>query len=124
MFGGQSLGFEQGGVFILPHLLRHGASILSVSSEGPSAGPPFQKFLDPPMRRHGYLWNLSLSGAFVFHKNIFARSITWHVSFFLFLFFFVFVLVCLFFVLRCYLAKASFLQDMLVNGTFVFMYYA
>jgi hypothetical protein len=27
--------FEQGGVFIVPHLLRHGASVFQVSSEGP-----------------------------------------------------------------------------------------
>jgi hypothetical protein len=28
--------FEQGGIFIVPHLLRHGASVFPVSSEGPS----------------------------------------------------------------------------------------
>jgi hypothetical protein len=27
--------FEQGGVFIMPHLLRHGTSVFLVSSEGP-----------------------------------------------------------------------------------------
>jgi hypothetical protein len=27
--------FEQGGIFIVPHLLRHGASVFLVSSEGP-----------------------------------------------------------------------------------------
>jgi hypothetical protein len=27
--------FKQGGIFILPHLLWHGASVFSVSSEGP-----------------------------------------------------------------------------------------
>jgi hypothetical protein len=27
--------FEQGGIFIVPHLLRHGASVSTVSSEGP-----------------------------------------------------------------------------------------
>jgi hypothetical protein len=27
--------FEQGGIFIVPHLLWHGASIFPVSSEGP-----------------------------------------------------------------------------------------
>jgi hypothetical protein len=27
--------FEQGGIFIVPHLLWHGASVFSVSSEGP-----------------------------------------------------------------------------------------
>jgi hypothetical protein len=27
--------FEQGGIFIVPHLLRHGASVFPVSSEGP-----------------------------------------------------------------------------------------
>jgi hypothetical protein len=26
---------EQGGIFIVPHLLRHGASVFPVSSEGP-----------------------------------------------------------------------------------------
>jgi hypothetical protein len=26
---------EQGGIFIVPHLLRHGTSVLPVSSEGP-----------------------------------------------------------------------------------------
>jgi hypothetical protein len=33
----------------VPHLLmlRHCPSVFPVSSEGPSAGPPFQKFLDP-----------------------------------------------------------------------------
>jgi hypothetical protein len=28
-------GFEQGGIFIVPHLLWHGASVFPVSSEGP-----------------------------------------------------------------------------------------
>jgi hypothetical protein len=27
--------FEQGGIFIVPHLLWHGTSVFSVSSEGP-----------------------------------------------------------------------------------------
>jgi hypothetical protein len=27
--------FEQGGIFIVPHLLWHGASVFPVSSEGP-----------------------------------------------------------------------------------------
>jgi hypothetical protein len=27
--------FEQGGIFIVPHLMRHGASVFHVSSEGP-----------------------------------------------------------------------------------------
>jgi hypothetical protein len=27
--------FEQGGIFIVPHMLRHGASVFPVSSEGP-----------------------------------------------------------------------------------------
>jgi hypothetical protein len=27
--------FEQGGIFIVPHLLRHGTSVFPVSSEGP-----------------------------------------------------------------------------------------
>jgi hypothetical protein len=36
------IGFEQGGVFIVPHLLllRHEPSVFPVSSKGPSAGPP------------------------------------------------------------------------------------
>jgi hypothetical protein len=33
MLGVQS--FEQEGVFIVPHLLRHGTSVFPVSSEGP-----------------------------------------------------------------------------------------
>jgi hypothetical protein len=27
--------FKQGGIFIVPHLLRHGATVLPTSSEGP-----------------------------------------------------------------------------------------
>jgi hypothetical protein len=27
--------FEQGGIFIVPHMLRHGTSVYPVSSEGP-----------------------------------------------------------------------------------------
>jgi hypothetical protein len=34
--------FEQGGIFIVPHLLRHGASVFPVPSEGP---PPFSRLL-------------------------------------------------------------------------------
>jgi hypothetical protein len=34
--------FEQGGIFIMPHLLWHGASVFPVSSEGP---PPFCRLL-------------------------------------------------------------------------------
>jgi hypothetical protein len=33
MLGAQA--FEQGGIFIVPHLLWHGASVVPVSSEGP-----------------------------------------------------------------------------------------
>ena len=29
------MAFEQGGIFIVPHLLWHGASVFPVSSEGP-----------------------------------------------------------------------------------------
>jgi hypothetical protein len=29
------MAFEQGGIFIVPHLLRHGTSVFPVSSEGP-----------------------------------------------------------------------------------------
>jgi hypothetical protein len=56
--------FEKGWVFIVPHLLllRHGPSVFSVSSEGPSAGhPPFQKFLDPPMvSDHLASWSITI----------------------------------------------------------------
>ena len=43
------IGFEQGGVFIVPHLLFSiaktcgGLSVFPVSSKGPSAGPPLSK---------------------------------------------------------------------------------
>jgi hypothetical protein len=33
--------FEQGGIFIVPHLLWHGTSVFPVSSEGPSHAVAF-----------------------------------------------------------------------------------
>jgi hypothetical protein len=32
--------FEQGGIFIVPHLLRHGTSVFPISSEGPPIQSP------------------------------------------------------------------------------------
>ena len=39
------MGSEQGGVFIVSYLLRHGASVFAVSSKGQ---PQFSRFFTPP----------------------------------------------------------------------------
>ena len=42
MHGDVTTVFEQGGIFIVPHLLRHGASVYTLSIEGP---PPCSRLL-------------------------------------------------------------------------------